>query len=68
MENLRYQNSMEESERWEVYFKGEERGKLKFAQNLIQKMALDDTTISQVTELDIDVIKKLRSDIQLKEI
>ena len=70
MENLRYKRSMEETQRWEGYLEGEaegyQRGKkaeqLQFARNLLNSTDFDDQSISKLTELAIDVIRKLREE------
>lgn len=58
LENRRYQNSMMESSRLEGFLEGEQTKTLKIAKKLLT--SLDDTSISEVTGLDIATVQQLR--------
>lgn len=75
MENLRYKRSMEETQRWDGYMEGYQKGQelgyqkgeeitsYEFAKKLLNSsMNLDDKSISDLTGLDLEIVKKLREE------
>jgi predicted transposase/invertase (TIGR01784 family) len=71
MENLRYKRSMEETQRWDGYMEGYQKGQevtsyaksIEFAKKLLNSsMNLDDKSISDLTVLDLEIVKKLREE------
>ncbi len=79
MENLRYKRSMEETQRWDGYMEGYQKGQelgyqkgqeitsyaksIEFAKKLLNSsMNLDDKSISDLTGLDLEIVKKRREE------
>jgi len=79
MENLRYRRSMEETQRWDGYMEGYQKGQelgyqkgqeitsyaksIEFAKKLLNSsMNLDDKSISDLTGLDLEIVKKRREE------
>jgi len=62
MENMRYKRSMEETQQWDRYMAGYKKS-IEMAKKLLNSsMGFDDEFISDMTELDSKVIKKLREE------
>jgi predicted transposase/invertase (TIGR01784 family) len=70
-ENLRYKHSMEETQRWDGYLVGYQKGQDSGYQNAQYELAkklfnssmdLDEHSISDLTGLDLEVVKKLREE------
>jgi predicted transposase/invertase (TIGR01784 family) len=75
MENLRYKRSMEETQRWDGYMEGYQKGQelgyqkgqeitsYEFVNKLLNSsMNLDDKSISDLTALDLEIVKKRREE------